>query len=119
MSASLTGGVMINPYIGIVDFSSFEQVQSMLRVFNTHLPQGSNRKLHIGLMMSYKTLNGLPTKWLNVFPPKEEIADIFASDETYNCLHYADYANYPELWKSLSGAIAYGGKGIQTSKLSW
>ena len=105
------------PYIGIVDFSSFEQVQNMLRVFNSHLPEGSNRKLHIGLMMSYKTLNELPTKWLNVFPPKEAIANIFASDETYNCLHYADYDNDTELWKSLARAIAYGGTGIHALQL--
>jgi len=108
---------METPYIGIVDFSDFEQVQNMLKVFNSHLPQGSNRKLHVGLMMSYKTLNGLPTKWLNIFPPKEEIAGIFTSDETYNCLHYADYDNDPELWKSLARAISYGGAGIHALQL--
>ena len=108
---------MMAPYIGVVDFSDFEQVQSMLRVFNSHLPQGSNRKLHVGLMMSYKTLNGLATKWLNVFPPKEGIANIFGSDETYNCLHYADYDNDPELWKSLARAISYGGTGIHALQL--
>lgn len=105
------------PYIGVVDFSDFGQVQDMLSVFNAHLPQGCNRKLHVGLMMSYKTLNGLPTKWLDVFPSKEKIADIFASDETYNCLHYADYDNDLELWKSLARAISYGGTGIHALQL--
>lgn len=105
------------PYIGIVDFATFEQVQNMLEVFNAHLPSGSNRKLHVGLMMSYKTLNDIPSKWLSVFPSKETIADIFSSDETYNCLHYADYDNDPELWKSLSRAISYGGTGIHALQL--
>ena len=108
---------MKTPYIGIVDFSDFGQVQDMLRVFKAHLAQGSIRKLHVGLMMSYKTLNGLPTKWLSVFPPKEQIADIFASDETYNCLHYADYDNDPELWGSLTRAISFGGTGIHALQL--
>lgn len=68
-------------------------------------------------MMSYKTLNGLPTKWLDVFPPKEKISSVFASDETYNCLHYADYDNDPELWKSLTRAISFGGMGIHALQL--
>lgn len=108
---------MMVPYIGIVDFSDFRQVQDMLKVFNAYLPKGSDRKLHVGLMMSYKTLNGLPSKWLDVFPPKEKIEDIFASDETYNCLHYADYDNDPELWKNLAKAISYGGTGIHALQL--
>ena len=108
---------MLAPYIGIVDFATFKQVKNMLDIFKSHLPRGSNRKLHVGLMMSYKTLNNIPSKWLGVFPPKETIADIFSSDETYNCLHYADYDNNPDLWKSLAQAISYGGVGIQALQL--
>ncbi len=108
---------MLTPYIGVVDFLTFEQVQNMLKIFKAHRPQGSDRKLHVGLMMSYKTLNNIPTKWLSVFPPKETIADIFSSDETYNCLHYADNDNNPDLWKSLTQAISYGGIGIHALQL--
>lgn len=99
----------MHPYIGITDFTNFEQVRNMLRVFTTHLPAGSTRKLHVGVMMSYKTLHGIPSKWQNVFPPKENISDIFSSFETYNCLHYADYDNQPDLWKSLTDAIVWSG----------
>ena len=107
----------MNPYIGITDFTSFEQVQEMSKVFAAHLPRGSNRKLHVGTMMSYKTLHGIPSKWENVFPPKEKIAGIFSSDEVYNCLHYADHDNNPDLQKSLAEAISFGGPGIHALQL--
>lgn len=107
----------MNPYIGITDFTDFEQVREMSQVFDDHLPQGSDRLLSVGVMMSYKTLNGIPSKWQNVFPSKEKIASIFSSDEVYNCLHYADYDNNPDLWKSLAKAVSYGGIGIHALQL--
>jgi hypothetical protein len=96
----------MNPYIGITDFMDFGQVQEMSRVFSAHLPQGSERKLHVGVMMSWKTLHDIPSKWQNVFPPKDRIASIFSSEEVYNCLHYADYDNNPDLQESLAEAIS-------------
>ncbi len=105
------------PYIGITDFTNFDQVKRMLSVFKKHSQRGLNRKLHVGVMMSYKTLHGIETQFSKVFPPKETIASIFASDETYNCLHYADYRGHPELWKSLLHAIQYGGMGIDALQL--
>ncbi|MEK7520967.1 MAG: hypothetical protein AAB560_02715 [Patescibacteria group bacterium] len=107
----------MNPYIGITDFTDFGQVQEMSRVFAAHLPRGSKRALHIGVMMSHKTLHDIPSKWQNAFPSKERIASIFSSDEVYNCLHYADYDNNPDLWKSLATAISYGGIGIHAIQL--
>ena len=105
------------PYIGISDFLNFKQVQKMLVVFNKHFVSGSERQLHVGAMVSYKTLHGLPTKWQKVFPPKETIAGIFSSYATYNCLHYADYDSSPDFWRSLSIAISFGGIGIQAVQL--
>jgi len=105
------------PYIGITDFTEYSQVEDMLRVFSSNLPLGSNRVLHVGVMMSYKTLHGIPSDWSNVFPPKEKIPDIFASDDVYNCLHYADYSRDPELWRSLSTAISHCGIGINAIQL--
>ncbi len=107
----------MNPYIGITDFTDFGQVQEMLNVFVAHRRQESRRMLHVGVMMSYKTLHDIPSKWQNTFPPKEQIANIFSSDEVYNCLHYADYDDNPDLWKSLATAISYGGIGIHALQL--
>ncbi|MEK7062803.1 MAG: hypothetical protein AAB946_02085, partial [Patescibacteria group bacterium] len=107
----------MQPYIGITDFTDFSQVKEMLRVFKVHCPRGSKRILHVGVMMSYKTLNDIPSKWTNVFPPKNSIKHIFGSNQAYNCLHYADYDNNPELWRHLLHAISYGGIGINALQL--
>ena len=105
------------PYIGITDFMTFEQVQAMLKVFKAHSPQGSNRLLHVGVMMSYKTLNDIETKWSKAFPAKEAIASIFGSDDVYNCLHYADYDHNSDLGNTLARVISYGGIGINAMQL--
>ena len=107
----------IRPYVGITDFTSFEQVTRMLEVFQNHNPSESQRQLHVGVMMSFKTLNGIETKWSKAFPPKETIADIFGSDDVYNCLHYADYVHNTDFFKDLARAIGYGGIGIHAVQL--
>ena len=112
----------MNPYIGITDFTKFEEVANMLRVFNAHLPAGSNRKLHVGVMISHKTLNDIPSryKWENVFPPKEEIANIFASQEAYNCVHFADYELHKEpfaTWEDLIKVLSLAGENVHALQL--
>jgi len=104
------------PYVGITDFMTFEQVQRMLATLKANLGSGQNRRLHVGVMMSYKTLHGIETKWTKAFPPKEAIADIFSSDETMNCLHYADYEAI-DVFQSLAQAISFGGIGINALQL--
>lgn len=104
------------PYIGITDFTTFEQVQRMLAVLKANLGKGQNRRLHVGVMMSYKTLHELETIFTEVFPPKEMIYDIFGSDETMNCLHYADYDGI-DVFRSLYDAIGFGGVGIEALQL--
>jgi hypothetical protein len=107
---------MYVPYIGITDFMTFAQVERMLAVLNANVRQGQRRRLHVGVMMSYKTLHGLETKWSEAFPPKEAIANIFSSDETMNCLHYADY-DAVDVFQSLMKAISFGGSGINALQL--
>ncbi len=109
---------MLTPYIGITDFTNFDQVLVMLRTLKTFKPKEMQRRLHVGVMMSYKTLNDIPSKWSNVFPPKEKIADIFFSEDAYNCLHYADYDRVDtDLIEALSKAIGYGGNHIDALQL--
>ena len=98
------------PYIGITDFTKVEEVWKMLDVFNKHPRFDSKRELHVGVMMSYKTLNGIPTKWSGAFPSNRSIADIFVSTgAVFNCLHYADYDRSEGFAKDLMRAISYGG----------
>ena len=75
---------MSNPYISITDFTHADQVRRMLGVLNAEC---TDRLLGVGVMMSYKTLNGLETKWSKAFPPKEKIREIF--------LQVAIYAGVP------------------------
>jgi len=95
---------------------TFGQVQNMLAVFSSNIKEGQNRRLHVGVMMSYKTLHGHDTRWTKAFPSKESIADIFGSSETMNCLHYADYVGI-DVPQSLAHAISYGGTGINALQL--
>lgn len=101
---------MYIPYVGITDFMNKEQVQKMLKVFNTHKSEEKEIQLHVGVMMSYRTFNGLPTKWENAFPKKEIISDIFFSEDVYNCLHYADYDTHDDnLAKTLCNVLYCSG----------
>ena len=104
---------MKTPYIGVCDFTHARQVRRLLPLFPVELPH----RLMVGVMMSYKTLRGIPTKWQHVFPPKETISSIFSSDQVYNCLHYADYDSNLDLGKCLCDAISLCQTGIYALQL--
>lgn len=105
------------PYIGITDFMNFAQVEQMIAVFRAHQSPLSDRQLHVGVMMSYKTLNGIATKWSKAFPHPIEIEGIFASRDTFNCLHYADYDNSKNYYLDLALALSYCGKHLDGVQL--
>lgn len=106
------------PLIGITDFTHPDQVRAMLRIFNANRRSQSERKLHVGVMTSYKVLNGFPTKWTQIFPKKEDIAGIFTPLDVYNCLHYVDYEHgHGEISFDLFRAIRYGGRHIHALQL--
>jgi len=99
----------MKPYIGITDFTCFEEVQAMLTIFKESFPL-KDRNLMVGTMMSYKTLNGLPTKWKEIFPKVEQFCDIYSCnyDLLLNTLHYADYDNLTQS-EDLARAIMIAG----------
>lgn len=118
------------PYIGITDFATLEQVERMLDAFRANRQVGSKRRLHVGVMMSRKTLYGQPTKWATVFPKPEMIQRIFQytddpnednfcdkMDDVIFCLHYADYEGTNELYGSLMDAIECCGPYIDALQL--
>ena len=110
----------MRPYIGITDFMCYRDVESMQKVFESHKPKDFLYQLHVGVMMSYKTLNHIPTKWSNAFPRATHISDIFSRafrDDVFYCLHYADSEKRDDLWKSLRSAINYGGQHMHALQL--
>mgnify|MGYP001612476946 CR=1 FL=1 len=107
----------IDPYIGITDFTDKSQVEAMLAVLKRVSSKHLIRKLGVGVMMSRKTLNGLPSRFSEVFPAKEKIADIFVDDPlAYNVLHYADYEGIDVL-ENLTKAVKWGGPNLHAIQL--
>ncbi len=110
----------MKPYIGITDFTSHEQVGPMVDVLRKHRKSGFDRMLHIGVMMSYNTLNGKPSRFTGIFPAKETVESIFAryikSNDIYYCLHYADYHNRT-CSDDLERAITFGGPNLDAIQL--
>lgn len=105
------------PYVGITGFRDEAEVLDIDSFFRRQ-PDSPRRRLHVGVMMSYKTLNDIPTKWSKVFPPTRQVSEIFFSSfETMNCLHYADYDDMPDLAKHLYRAIEYAGPGVTALQL--
>lgn len=104
------------PYIGITDFTHFSQVERMVDSFKKHSKPHQKHRLHVGVMMSYKTLHHFETKWTQAFPPNESVASLFQSPNTLNCLHYADYEGV-DVAESLIQAIAFGGDGMNALQL--
>src|SRR5688572_6825843 len=89
------GPMSLRPYIGITDFTDPEQVLAMRDVFES--TGATTRQLHVGVMMSRKTMLGLESMYSKAFPPKERVQQIFYDTQTLNCLHYADYDSDPDL----------------------
>lgn len=106
-----------SPYIGITDFMNYAQVEAMEAVFESSKPEGSTRQLHVGVMMSYKTLNDIETKWSKAFPHREQIVEIFRSRVSYSCLHYADYDRADDFYQNLALAMCYGGNRLHAVQL--
>ena len=78
------------PYIGVTDFVSHEQVLQAVEC----IPESLNRRLHVGVMMSYKTLHGIPTEtgWEGIWPRGDALHAIFQPHmRVFNVLHFADY----------------------------
>jgi hypothetical protein len=98
------------PFISITDFMTREQVYQMLAIAKKH--NGKNkplRKLGVGVMMSYKTLHEIPSKWTGVFPRNYQVSGIFVRDDLcFNVLHYADYQEQ-DFAKSLDIARSWAG----------
>ncbi|OGD68862.1 hypothetical protein A2996_02650 [Candidatus Campbellbacteria bacterium RIFCSPLOWO2_01_FULL_34_15] len=96
-------------FISITDFTCPEQVNSMLEL---RKKLNSKILLGVGVMMSYKTLHGFPTKWSKSFPENKDIPSIFMDKEgVFNVLHYADQNN-DSCWEDFWAGLGYAGPNV-------
>jgi len=72
----------LNPYIGITGFTTPEQVEYLLQ----HMTPGK-RRLMVGVLVSDKTLAGIPVRYPRRNPTPDAIRDIFRP----GCLNLAHY----------------------------
>lgn len=104
-------------FIGITDFTTRAETEKMLAVLRREGGNQPVRKLGVGVMVSHSTLHGLPSRFTDVFPQKEKIADIFFDDPlAVNVLHYADYKGI-DVARSLASAAKWGGQNMQAMQL--
>jgi len=108
----------MTPYIGICDFPSGEQARKSASLFDELCPPTmADWKLMIGVMMSFKTMIGIESRWASVWPKKEDVANIFVEHpRSFNTLHYADYAGLTNL-TDLNSAARWGGTNLHALQL--
>lgn len=106
---------MTMPYIGVTDFTDRQQVSEAAAC----IPASTNRRLHVGAMMSYKTLNNIPTTtgWERIWLDQVGLHSLFIEDKSvFNVLHYADYDDKTTL-VDLIRAIQLAGPGVEGLQL--
>ncbi|MFH1142326.1 MAG: hypothetical protein ABIH67_01105 [Candidatus Uhrbacteria bacterium] len=108
---------MPKPYISITDFANRSQVMKMMDVFVASGCLQVKRMLGVGIMISRKTLNGLSSKWTDVWPRHDQIAGIFIDHPlAFNTLHYADYDGI-DVYNNLVVATRLGGVHMKALQL--
>jgi len=78
----------MSPYIGVTGFMSREEISEALSVFPFSVP----RKLMVGILVSWKSLRGIPLKkrWQKQFPSPRLVRDLFSDDQrVINLVHYS------------------------------
>lgn len=99
-------------YIGITDFAHPHEVGEICK-----LVEGTEYKIMVGIMMSYKSLYKLPTSWAGCWPDLEAYKNIFQNiPKAYNTLHYADYNDQTDA-EDLKKAIRYCGENLHALQL--
>jgi hypothetical protein len=77
------------PYVGITGFMKRREIETLLENVDPEL-FGNRRQLMVGVLVSSKTLDGIPNKWTGSYPRIDEIQDIFL-DSPYCCnlIHFS------------------------------
>ncbi len=106
-------------YVGITDFASSKDSILTLEFFSEQCQRLgiTDRKLMVGVMMSYKTSHNMPSSWAPCWPTTHNIHNIFINHPlAFNTLHYADYDGFT-LPRDLYQAVKYGGENLHALQL--
>ena len=104
----------IFPYIGVTGFTSPLEVLQVLDA----VPQGARRKLMAGVLMSSKTMKGIPNKWPHRYPKPERVADIFIDDpRVLNFIHF-NTKEPEQLFEQMIEATEIGGPNLHGFQLN-
>src|SRR3989344_1694312 len=103
----------MKPYIGITGFMAAREVLSVLRYFHQ---ESYSRKLMVGILVSSKTIMGIPNRLDNRYPKPENMGSIFQSDKRcLNLIHFNTKETelkvvYEHLYRSrdLAGSYCHG-----------
>lgn len=92
---------MINKhYIGVTGFMSRQEVELVLQTLPSNFGVVNDeqvRKLMVGMLISGKTIKGIPNKWPKRYPSPEVIPTIFVEDpRVLNLVHYNTSEKDPE-----------------------
>lgn len=75
------------PYIGVTGFMQPKEIEALQKLFGPN----DSHQLMVGILVSHKTWNGIPSKYPNLFPPRERLQELVAEvDETraFALIHY-------------------------------
>jgi len=72
-------------YVGITGFMNQWEIESILNLFT----EAASRKLMVGILVSWKTLNGQKNKYPRRYPKIKKVAQLFPdSPRSVNLIHY-------------------------------
>src|SRR3989344_4717799 len=75
----------MRPYIGVTGFMDRNEVETVL----SGMPVEPNRQLMVGVLVSWKTINGTQNKWPHRYPTPPRVREIFSDDpRALNLIHY-------------------------------
>lgn len=96
------------PYVGITGFMRREEVEVLLENTDPEL-FGGRRQLMVGVLVSSKTMAGLPNRWPGRYPKIEEISGILTDSEYCTNIIHFNTDNPGDLAKDLVQLMEIGG----------
>ena len=96
------------PYVGVTGITNQREV---IRILNG-MPRNSKRKLMVGVLASSKTISGIPNRWPNRYPTRENLGQIFLPHRrVLNLIHFN--TDEPELlYEQMMQARNLAGNGL-------